>query len=311
MKRSLSTKKVKTKNSQKNSQQTAKYCPNCGELVQTSDRYCPHCGQKNHDLDTSILHMAGEAVEGFLHFDGKSFQTLRYLASRPGFLTQEFIKGRRMRYVAPIRLYIFISFLFFLLLGLSGIKQEKSEKEDPAEFSITFYGIDSQCLRGLTYEQIDSVMQKHDIKPTMINTYLIRQMARAGSGSKDEFKHFISKAISYMMFALMPVFAFYIFLFYRKNKMRYLNTLIFSVHFHCFMFLFFLLCLFLYRFTDVSAQFLAAPVVFPTYLFLALRRMFGNTRWMTFSKIFFIGLLYAVSMAFLFLLSILMSLLVF
>jgi hypothetical protein len=52
-----------------------------------------------------------DGLEGILHFDGKFFTSARYIFTRPGFLTTEFIAGRRARYMHPVRLYFFASFL--------------------------------------------------------------------------------------------------------------------------------------------------------------------------------------------------------
>ena len=41
------------------------------------------------------------------------------LIIRPGFLTAEYLLGRRVRYIPPLRLYIFISIIFFLIFKFS------------------------------------------------------------------------------------------------------------------------------------------------------------------------------------------------
>ncbi|KAA9331409.1 DUF3667 domain-containing protein [Hymenobacter busanensis] len=95
-------------------------CPNCGfDFAASSgpDAFCPQCGQPNHPLDISFGHVVEETLEGIFHFDGKFFSTVRALFM-PGRLTRHFNEGRRMPFVPPIRLYVFISFVFFLLLAL-------------------------------------------------------------------------------------------------------------------------------------------------------------------------------------------------
>jgi hypothetical protein len=71
------------------------------------------CGQHDVDYSGSFWHLMEDALEGALHYDGKFFRSARYIFTRPGFLTTEFIAGRRARYMHPVRLYIFASFLFF------------------------------------------------------------------------------------------------------------------------------------------------------------------------------------------------------
>lgn len=51
-----------------------------------------------------------------VHFDGKYFDTMRTLFSKPGHLSRAFMQGRRASYVDPVKMYIFTSAGFFLLL---------------------------------------------------------------------------------------------------------------------------------------------------------------------------------------------------
>ena len=87
------------------------HCQNCGSPLQGP--YCSACGQHDVDYSGSFWHIIEDGLEGALHFDGKFFRSARYIFTRPGFLTTEFIAGRRATYMHPVRLYIFTSFLFF------------------------------------------------------------------------------------------------------------------------------------------------------------------------------------------------------
>lgn len=49
------------------------------------------------------------------HFDSKFFDSMRYLLFKPGFLPQEYMKGRRASYLNPVKKYVFTSAIFFLL----------------------------------------------------------------------------------------------------------------------------------------------------------------------------------------------------
>ena len=93
-------------------------CPNCAAVV--TARFCGNCGQSRHDHSRSLLEVLRELVEHHLFLDGKMVTTLVALLVRPGLLTRAFIEGRRVRFVSPIRLYLFASFAFFLALWASG-----------------------------------------------------------------------------------------------------------------------------------------------------------------------------------------------
>lgn len=93
-------------------------CQNCDAPLQGP--YCSACGQHDVDYSGSFWHLVEDALEGALHFDGKFFKSARFLFNRPGFLTNEFIAGRRARYTHPVRMYVFASFLFFAACVLAG-----------------------------------------------------------------------------------------------------------------------------------------------------------------------------------------------
>jgi hypothetical protein len=94
----------------------AGYCRNCGEPLRGP--YCSHCGQREGRGDLTFGAVAGEVVEEFFSWDSRVWRTLVPLVFRPGFLTAEFIAGRRARYVPPFRLYLIISFVLFLFVSL-------------------------------------------------------------------------------------------------------------------------------------------------------------------------------------------------
>ncbi|MDP2957813.1 MAG: DUF3667 domain-containing protein [Longimicrobiales bacterium] len=91
---------------------TEERCPNCGSEV--SGRFCPDCGQERSDLFPGVGAWIKEALGELLGADGKLPRSLRALAWPPGELTLEWHRGRRARYVSPLRLYLAAALLFFL-----------------------------------------------------------------------------------------------------------------------------------------------------------------------------------------------------
>ncbi|WP_217605246.1 DUF3667 domain-containing protein [Chitinophaga sp. GbtcB8] len=104
-----------------------KHCLNCGTEV--PERYCTHCGQENAVPHESFGHLVKHFVGDVLHYDSQFLKTISHLLFRPGRLTKEYMAGRRVAFVNPIKLYIFISFVFFLTWAmLSHDSHEKREK---------------------------------------------------------------------------------------------------------------------------------------------------------------------------------------
>ncbi|MFD2524375.1 DUF3667 domain-containing protein [Flavihumibacter stibioxidans] len=94
-------------------ERTEKDCLNCGTIVE--GLYCHKCGQENVVPKETFWGLLTHFVYDITHFDGKFFSTVKYLVSKPGFLSLEFIKGRRASYLHPIRMYVFTSAFFFVI----------------------------------------------------------------------------------------------------------------------------------------------------------------------------------------------------
>jgi hypothetical protein len=88
-------------------------CLNCGAIV--NGRFCTECGQENIEPKQNFWSLFTHFIYDVFHFDGKFFDTLRYLLFKPGFVPKEYIKGKRQNYLDPIRMYLFTSAVFFLI----------------------------------------------------------------------------------------------------------------------------------------------------------------------------------------------------
>src|SRR5690606_9058630 len=97
-------------------------CPNCKVKLNENVNFCHNCGQENHDKRASVKMLVNDFSQDYFTFDSKLFRSLRPLLFNPGFLTLEFINGKRMNYIRPIRLYLFISFIYFLTSSLLSYK---------------------------------------------------------------------------------------------------------------------------------------------------------------------------------------------
>ncbi|MEQ1676840.1 MAG: DUF3667 domain-containing protein [Chitinophagaceae bacterium] len=88
-------------------------CLNCGTIVQ--GKYCQNCGQENVVTHETFWHMVTHFFYDITHFDTNFFSTVKYLLFKPGFLSNEYNKGKRASYLHPIKMYVFTSAIFFLL----------------------------------------------------------------------------------------------------------------------------------------------------------------------------------------------------
>jgi len=91
-------------------------CPNCEAAMPDGAGYCASCGQAALG-DNSFGHFLHQFLGDYFTFDSKITRSLKPLLFAPGELTQEYMRGRRQRYIPPLRLFIFLSVLFFLVVG--------------------------------------------------------------------------------------------------------------------------------------------------------------------------------------------------
>jgi hypothetical protein len=110
-------------------------------------RYCHVCGQENVDPKESFWHLVTHFFNDITHFDGKFFTTLKDLLFKPGFLSKEYMMGKRASYLNPVRMYVFTSAIFFLLffaffqnkdplkIGINGKTLAQIDKMDSATFA--------------------------------------------------------------------------------------------------------------------------------------------------------------------------------
>ncbi len=87
-------------------------CPNCQSPILRA--YCADCGQKRPDRDDLTLRALGtEAFDELFSADSRLLSTLRSLAIAPGEVIHDWFEGRRARWVAPLKLYLITSALYF------------------------------------------------------------------------------------------------------------------------------------------------------------------------------------------------------
>jgi hypothetical protein len=100
----------------KNQIRKDKTCLNCGYVVE--NKFCPNCGQENSETRKTFVHLFFHFFEDLTHYENAFWKTIKNLLFKPASLSKEYLSGKRLSYLAPIRLYIFISFMTFFLLAI-------------------------------------------------------------------------------------------------------------------------------------------------------------------------------------------------
>ena len=151
-------------------------CLNCGTILE--GHYCHNCGQENLQIRESFGHMMNHAISDYFHFDHQFFHTLKPLLFKPGYLTNEYMAGRRAQYLHPVKMYIFISVVYFLLLFQSShetVTTTNANGKKPAETQKTTAAIDS-ASKAIDKNRNLSVQQKTALKKQLTKAQTVTDL---------------------------------------------------------------------------------------------------------------------------------------
>lgn len=295
---------------------TNRRCLNCGSWVEV--RYCSACGQENIEPKESFGSMIHHFFADITHFDGKFFSTAKYLFTKPGFLSKEYIVGRRASYFHPIRMYVFTSAFFFLIFfwAFNTKKIEtgftaSGSQTDSLYFSTTTFGRDYLSVqqydsvqaalpkaerdgwiyRKLTRKSLDLAARYQTNAGMLLNTVL------------DKFFH----SFPYLLFISLPLYALYLKILYlRKKEFYYADHGVFLIHLYIFSFLVFLLGIAFYKLQNYAGFGWVKYLLFILagygvwYAFTAMRRFYYQTAGKTLFKFLLFNILAVISLVALF-----------
>jgi hypothetical protein len=335
-----------------------KTCLNCGTIVQ--ERFCSHCGQENAEPKESFGHLIGHFLEDLTHYDSKLFTTIKDLVFKPGFLTRQYSAGKRAGYLNPIRMYIFISALFFLII-FSQKKEEAANvvsmasnqdvnhfrqrladslrdlvreprKVLPADrnYSTAYLSLAARLDTAKTTDTSESVYASfnnagkvtfhlQENKYANRSEYESDQQKLPASARDDRIMHYMLRKIIWLthekertpeliltrnvahdipkiMFVLLPLFALFVGFFYSRKKYFYVQHIIFSLHFHSFVFILLMLESLVERWLPMDKLWLTilalTLLIIFIYLSAALRNVYRQALWLSIIKAICISILY-------------------
>jgi hypothetical protein len=164
-------------------------CPNCEKEYQEGFQFCPHCGQKSNDeLTIGILFY--NTISNYFSFDARFFKSFIPLLFKPGYLAKRFIEGKRLLYLHPAQMYLFISVVFFFLFSF--IQREQEQKLD-ALLSNGFEfqeGMDSLDVN----KDLDSVAFENIVNPIKDNQKALTYIDKALS-IRSDFKQALKEKV--------------------------------------------------------------------------------------------------------------------
>jgi hypothetical protein len=275
-----------------------KNCPNCGCEV-SGRNYCPDCGQANLPLRLSLKEILKEFVDDYFSLDSRLFRTLFALVFKPGVLSKEYNLGKKASYLPPLRTYLLITVLYFLLpitdtttnISIKGMKINETTEYIPWSLGngdtllINYHRLktnqlyqDSVGSQLLDSEEdwFSSSLVGKSLSKIVVNAILLGTVQE----KQTAFWSVLWGSMSSIMFMLMPAFALLLLLLFRQGDLNYVNMLVFSIHLHSFVFLVLgvkYLITVLWGVSIPRIDFLIIMV----YGLVAFRKVFGYSYWKT------------------------------
>ena len=194
-------------------------CLNCGAMM--TGPYCSSCGQKQVQQDLTLSEFLSETTQELTHWEGKVPTTLKVLFLQPGRLTQEFLAGRRARWLPPLRLYLICSLVYFVGDALGEGITHRSERE-LAKMTVT--GADGRV--SLTPEG------RQQVAKLPVAKLVGMERVEHAVVNNAKFNQTIESALPKAMFVLLPLFAFMTLIAWRRTMPRYPAHLYLALHLH-------------------------------------------------------------------------------
>lgn len=141
------------------------YCQNCNSSIDQSFEFCPHCGQKTND-ELTIGVLFYNTISNYFSFDARFLKSFVPLMFRPGYLAQKFLQGKRLLYLHPAQMYLFISVIFFFIISFS--TRELVKEADEINKKVIKSEFVSQVNDSLD-PTLDSIQMEKIMKPLKDN----------------------------------------------------------------------------------------------------------------------------------------------
>ena len=289
-------------------------CANCGAPL--TGKYCSECGQRHREHPVHhFWHFISEATEDLTHADSRLWQTLNALLFRPGYLTREFLEGRQVRYLPPVRLYLVVSVIFFLIAGLESRVSSQavilSIGDNSFKYQVVPVGksaragaVSGPVALGATpaarqhgCEQTGAYIAQHGGWLAHLGPRVAQSCLTAlAEGGVERLNQAVEHNLERAMFVFLPLLALVMKPLYRKPPRHYIEHLLFFLHDHAFLFVVLAASTLVKLITSARAVLvpvgIAIAVYVPIYYYRAMRRVYGQGAWPTLAKLAVLAIAY-------------------
>jgi len=262
-------------------------CLNCG--ADLGGPFCAACGQRSLPANPTVSELVRDAWQEMSGYDGRIVATFRGLM-HPGQLTRDYLQGRRAKYLPPVRLYLTVSLVYFLVAAAAPPVAARTSGEVTGPGGLRIGVSQSRNGRAMvTKEDRAEILKELDSSP-----WFLRAMLKSLVEDPDGFRARLFTIMPRVFFGMLPVFAAIVAWLYRDR--RFPAALVYALHIHAFAFL-------IFTFAEIAkfsgSQIVAAvigvsaAVVFAVYTHRSLQVVFGGSWLQTLRKETAIGFAYA------------------
>jgi hypothetical protein len=302
-------------------------CLNCGTHLR--GQYCGHCGQRSRSRLISLWELVRDAFGDMFELDSRLWQTVVPLLTRPGRLTHDYLQGRRARYMPPFRMYLVLSLIFFVVAFFDPREEFGFFFEPPEQVTAETANEKKPGLR-ITIDDDDGEKVEGDCDELenegvdKLPAFLARRLSverltqLCEHIAADEGKSLSAKVINNTptaLIVLLPLMALVLKVLYPLSRRYYVEHLLFFVHFHAFVFLLLTLQILLTRLAGplhipeaaTTTTIVATSLYIPAYVLVAMRRVYGQGRIVSFLKFTALALAYVTGFSLVFLITFLIA----
>jgi hypothetical protein len=262
-------------------------CLNCSADLHGA--FCSACGQRSVPADPTVAELVGDAWQELSGYDGRVAASFKSLV-HPGRLTLEYLAGHRSRYLSPVRLYLTLSVIYFVVAAAAPVdpSSRPGQLQGPGQLKLGVWTTNEAQLSDEDRAELESELKEM--------VWPLRVLIESIQKDPIAFRSRLFTIMPRVFFALLPVFAGIVWLFYRRR--RFPAALVFAVHVHAFAFMAFTVSeAAKFSHSAVLAAIVGVGVLvgFAVYVLRSLRAVFGDSWPWTLAKAAGIGFVYSIA----------------